>query len=60
MMAQNEEWLEAAYENFLEAIQDDNISLAKDIIADVQEEGFTDKGREMNLILRGATDEHAL
>lgn len=54
---QNEKWLEAAQENFLGALEDDDIEMCKAIIADVQEAGFTEAGREMNLQLRKATTE---
>lgn len=53
----NDEWLEAANENFTEALESDNISLAKDIIADTLDNGFSDAGREMNKKLRQYTEE---
>lgn len=57
---QNERWMEAAYENFHEALEVEDIKLAKAIIADVQEAGFTEQGRRMNSELRQATTEKAL
>jgi hypothetical protein len=48
----NDKWLEAAYENFQEALESGNYALCKDIIADTQEAGFLEAGRIMNTQLR--------
>ncbi|MFA5937609.1 MAG: hypothetical protein WC822_07065 [Candidatus Paceibacterota bacterium] len=48
----NEEWLENAHQNFQDAIDEGSYALAKAVIADVQERGFTDAGRAMNEVLR--------
>lgn len=37
----NTEWVEAAHENFGEAVEAGNYSLAKGIIADMKEAGFS-------------------
>lgn len=51
-MRQNEEWLEAANENFEHALNVYDVSLAKDIIADTFDAGFSERAREMSLELR--------
>lgn len=45
-------WLDAALENFEEALSEGNLKLAKEIISDVQEKGFGDEGRQLNARLR--------
>ena len=52
---ENTLWLEAAQENFEEAISSGDIKAAKDIIADVQEAGFREEGQRMNKQLRDFT-----
>lgn len=54
-MKQNLEWLEAAEENFYEACELGNISMAKAIIADTFDAGFPSEARTMNLLLRTAS-----
>lgn len=49
---ENDVWLEAAVENFDTAIQIGNYAMAKDIIADTLDRGFTKEAQEMNLVLR--------
>lgn len=49
---QNEKWLEAALENFQDALDAGNYALIKDVIADTQEAGFLDEARVMNNKLR--------
>lgn len=44
----NQEWVAAAYENFSEAVSLGNIELAKDIIQDTHDSGFTDEAKKMN------------
>lgn len=56
----NERWVEAAYENFQEAVENEDITLAKSIIADTQELGFKQEAQIMNAELRQATEEKAL
>jgi hypothetical protein len=48
---QNDQWLEAAKENFDTAIEEGNYALCKDIIADVQEVSL-EAGRSLNEQLR--------
>lgn len=48
----NTAWIESAHENFEEALTRGDIALAKAIIADVIDAGFTDIARSMNLELR--------
>lgn len=52
--------MEAAYENFQEAVENEDITLAKSIIADTQELGFKQEAQIMNAELRQATEEKAL
>lgn len=54
---QNTEWLEAAYENFRDAVEVGNIALAKDIIQDTIDNGFSEDARKMNLEMRELTQE---
>lgn len=54
---QNEEWLESAHEGLEQAIADGNVALAKDIIADTFDAGFSEEGRFMNRRLRGSFEE---
>lgn len=49
---QNTEWLDAAHDNFTEAVAEENIKLAKAIIADVLEAGFRDEAQTMVEALR--------
>lgn len=49
---QNTEWLEAAQDNFTEAVAEENIKMAKAIIADVLEAGFRDEAQTMVEALR--------
>lgn len=44
---QNDEWAETAYDNFQQAVDDGNLSLANDIIEDVKDSGFSDLARRM-------------
>lgn len=48
----NTVWLESAKENFDQALAEGNYALCKDIIADIQEAGFLEQGRELNEDLR--------
>jgi hypothetical protein len=50
--AQNDEWLEAAKDNFEEAVGSGDIAMAKAIIVDVLEAGFREAGQAMNDVLR--------
>lgn len=43
----NEEWLENAKENFEQACDEENYSLARDIIADVWNAGFPAQARTL-------------
>lgn len=49
---ENTSWLEAALENFDEALEEGDVAFAKAIIADVQEKGFNDEVRQLNVRLR--------
>lgn len=51
-MKKSLEWLKAAKEHFDEAIEADNLALARDIVADVFEAGFGDDARDMALQLK--------
>lgn len=55
---QNDTWLEAAWENFKDALDAGNYALCKDIIADTQDAGFLDAGRSMNEELRNTPISH--
>lgn len=48
----NEAWVEAAHENFQDAVSEGNITLAKDIIQDVIDAGFRDEAVKMSETLR--------
>lgn len=48
----NDEWLEAAKDNFEEAVATGDIALAKAIIVDVLDAGFREEGQAMNETLR--------
>lgn len=48
----NDRWLEVAKDNFDQAIAEGNIALAKDIIADTIDAGFTPEARQMVKQLR--------
>jgi hypothetical protein len=48
---ENDKWLEAARENFEQAIAEGNLPTVKDIIADVLDK-FPDVGRAMNEEIR--------
>lgn len=52
---QNAEWLEAAKEHFQNAIDNEDVRLAKDIISDTFDAGFPEAAREMTAQLRTAT-----
>lgn len=47
----NSEWLEAAKENFEEALEQGDYLLCKDIVADVKWAGFLDTARYMKEVL---------
>lgn len=49
---QNDQWIEAAQENFEESIERGDLPTAKNIIADVFDAGFSNVARAMNLMLR--------
>lgn len=51
-MSYNKEWLDAAYDNFEEAILKCDVHLAKDIIADTFDAGFPEQARAMANELR--------
>lgn len=55
-MNHDEEWLEAANDNFENAITMGDVAFAKDVIADTFDAGFPERAREMNLELRTATN----
>lgn len=46
-----ERWLDAAFENFQQAVDEGNYALCKDIIADVQDVNL-EAGRQLNEVLR--------
>lgn len=48
----NTRWVEDAYVNFGQALEEENIELAKDIIQDTFDAGFPNDARKMNLELR--------
>ncbi len=48
---ENDKWLEAAKENFEEAIEADQWDLAKDILADMKDKGFEKETSTMRLHL---------
>ena len=50
------QWLKAAQENFREAISQKNWDMAKAIISDVWDNGFTSERLDMNAALRRAMD----
>ncbi len=52
----NDEWLQGAWENFRDALEGGDIKLAKCIVADVQERGFIDEGRKLNVEMREYLD----
>lgn len=54
--SKNEEWIEAAWETLESALADDDIALAKNVIADTIDNGFGDEARLMNRRLREATN----
>lgn len=47
MTIENERWIEGAYKNFLQAIDEHNYSLAQDIILDVEDAGFTLEAKDL-------------
>jgi hypothetical protein len=49
---QNEQWLEAAYEHFTDAVGMGNYALAKDVIADTFDAGFAKEARQISEELR--------
>ncbi len=49
---QNDIWVEAAYEDFEVALSEGNIAMAKLIIADMFDAGFTDESRTLAKRLR--------
>lgn len=51
-LIENEKWLEASYEHLDGAIEDGNYQLAKDIIADAFDQGFTGDSYAMERKLR--------
>jgi hypothetical protein len=44
---QNDEWLANNYELFQEALLENNLSLAQDILADAKDAGFTEAAKAM-------------
>ena len=44
---QNDGWIEAAHENFQQAIADGNFSLAQDVIEDTRNAGFSEAAEKM-------------
>jgi len=52
----NEVWLESAYENFGEAIAQKNWEVAKSVVADTADKGFTSESVAMNKELREEMD----
>lgn len=47
----NTEWLEAAHENFEQALEDRNWGLAEAVIMDTQEAGFSEEANRWHLKL---------
>lgn len=47
----NTVWLESAFENFEEALSEQNLTLARDIIADIKDKGFVAEAKELLLKL---------
>jgi len=45
--AQNSRWLESAYENFSQALASGDLELARDIIGDTRDAGFTLEAKSM-------------
>lgn len=56
----NDQWLEAAQENFQEALVNGNTDTAKAIIEDTHEAGFEEAAKTMRWKLRETTIEKAL
>jgi hypothetical protein len=54
-----EDWLEAVKENFDSSLEENNIALCKEIIADTLDAGFQEAAQEMTLKLRQHTDSNA-
>ncbi len=48
----NDAWLESAGENFYEAIEEEDFSLAIAILKDVEEAGFVEAARDMRNTLK--------
>lgn len=51
---QNAQWLEAALENFQEAVDQKDVGLAKAVIADLIDYGYVDEARDLTMRLRNA------
>ena len=51
----NDQWIESAYESFSIALEEKDVRLAKDIIADTFDAGFDRAARGMNVMLREAS-----
>lgn len=51
-LKENDAWVEAAYENFDQAVEEGNYALCKDIIEDMKDKGFGEYARTLEIVLK--------